>query len=206
MTDTTEAPSTDDLHIMFDLEALQGFNDDPRVIADGAITAIGAVAFTLGPERFDVLDEYYCRRVRLDSYPPQGTIDGDTLAWWLKQPAEAQVFAFPKHDDGCPYTVGTHYQAISGLYLWASALSRRIANGKFYMWSHYYDRLMLQGAASRHALNFDGFHRFRDYGTIEKATEMVNFRGATNHNEHNPVDDARTQAVNVVRFFKRHVK
>lgn len=198
----------DPIHIMFDLEALMGFQADPRKLADGAITAVGAVPFKIGPERFEQLDEYFCSRVLLTEYPDHGTIDGDTLAWWRKQSREAQVFAFPEHDDECIHTARKLTQVLQELHAWCKQIASESGEGKFYMWSHDYDRILLQGACSRHLpqLDFGGWHRFRDYGTIEKATEMVPFRGATRHRPHDPLDDAQTQATNVVRFFKHHVK
>lgn len=67
-------------HIMIDLETL-------GTTADAAILSIGAVRFDL---ETGMLDENFYRVVSFESQPKR-VLSRDTLAWWMKQSAEAAL-------------------------------------------------------------------------------------------------------------------
>lgn len=183
---------------MLDLEALQGFHADPRVLANGAITAIGAVRFNLGDLPSDIGEDAFASRVRLSDYPRSGTIDGDTVAWWRKQSPEAQLFGFPEDDDGCDWDTSNATPALGRFNVWLRSDDR--------IWCHYYDKVLLLGAWSRlfHVTEPTvPWHKVRDYGVVDKFAGMFDVPAEDpGEGYHNPVEDAKRQARRLARFYQ----
>lgn len=206
MSDQQEARA---LHVMVDVEARVGFQIDPAYYRDATITAIGACPFVLDPavgERA-VYDEeaegWRCNEI--------GYVDPDCDAWWAKQSDEARKYAFPRHDDGCVWSiVSSRASLLLCLLRYAENLRIEGDFGPVHFWSHYYDRSMLQAVAANKLPVDDAeqfrWHRWKDYGTLMHCAARVGYDEAESKVVHDPVEDAVAQALNVVRVIKNNLR
>lgn len=170
------------MEVMLDLEALQGFHEDPRVLAEGRITAIGAVRFDVSGDEYCELDTF---EARVDLCAPDGgRIDPDTLRWWLQQTPEAQHYVFP--------SVGPRSVTLAGALVqfdvWLQFDDR--------IWCHNYDRVLVTGAWARTmaAMPKIPWRKLRDFGAVERFVELAGADLLRPANPHTPVEDARLQA------------
>lgn len=180
-------------HVMIDLEALQGYHPRPEILAAGAITSIGAVVFD---PLEGVTDKTFLGRVALERLSPTG-IDGETLAWWLDQPSEVKPYGFPRLGDGIDPPAQTLSQVLGDLRSWLPVQG-------FVLWSHYYDRVLLLGHSVAGYVPFLGYApSWCDYGSLKAVAKSRGFvPEAKAEGLHNPVEDARRQARDVVRIYK----
>lgn len=103
-------------HIMIDLETM---DNKPT----SAITAIGAVAFTLEE---GIIEPYFYQKVDLQSSIDAGlTVSGSTVEWWLGQSAEARAEMMKpgvRIDSGL-VNFFDWYKAVEGCEVWGNGAS-----------------------------------------------------------------------------------
>jgi hypothetical protein len=145
-----------------------------------AILSIGAVEFSeekIGRSFYRVIEE------------PQGTVDMDTLTWWLRQPELARKVFDDKED------AVDHATAIQLFYQFFLSCGAR------YLWCHAsFDEPILKGAVGHAPVPWD-YHDVRDLRTLVMLAKIKSFK--PKGEGHNALDDARYQASQAIACFKR---
>lgn len=181
--------------IMVDLETLS-------VNPNAAIISIGAVAFDPQDEP-GTTGEAFFRAVKMESVEKfqvdtlKRHVSPTTVAWWMDQTTEAQRASFANPD-----AVDT----VSMLNDFAEYLIRNSVSG---LWGNgaSFDNVILANlyeAASRYNYGMATpwhFTKDRCYRTMKNLPDVPTPTGRLG-TFHNPLDDARTQAVHLQKIFK----
>lgn len=169
-------------HVMIDLETM---GTDPNA----AIVAIGAVAFDI--ERGYVDPNGFYAQVSLSSATKMGgTIDPDTVMWWLKQDdaARKELSARP----------GEHIvDTLEELSAW---MTFHTANPKVWGNGASFDNVILRAAYDRAGMRapWDWWND-RCYRTAKALNLRIIFERFGTH--HHALHDARTQAEHLIRMM-----
>lgn len=163
-------------HVMIDIE---GLGHTP----DGVIASIGAVVVdpvqppaSPDPDGFMVLVS-----LRQDR-----RFEPDTVQWWLRQTKEAVDQNFGKGQPRLPLT-----QALSDLTKWCGAIGAT----DFWAWPAAYDLMMLGHAYYQTGVGAPWGHQRRVLHCARTICTFVKVGRERNENKHNPLSDARIQAV-----------
>ncbi|MBI5112894.1 MAG: 3'-5' exoribonuclease [Rhodovulum sp.] len=173
------------LHLMIDIETLS-------TAPDAAILSVGACFFApFALDAASILGSAYYAAVDLRSALADGSIDADTLRWWLRQSEEQRAEAFG----------GTMplRRAIEGL---VEFVRRREPT---WVWAHgpQFDLVILESAMRRLAIEVPWSYRaVRDLRTLEAlAGDLVAPLPRTTP-FHDALADARHQAMEVATLLR----
>lgn len=166
-------------HIMLDLETL-------GTRPDAAIISIGAVVFD--PHSGELGNAFY-QQVDMSSSLTTGTVDGDTLKWWLSRGVAARRAITGPGD-----TLAAVLQAFTGFV-------SQVPNAHVWGNGAAFDNVVLRSAYQ--SLNIEApwaYNRDRCYRTMKGLYPGVShiFDGVP----HNALDDARNQAKHLCEIFK----
>lgn len=170
-------------HVMLDLETLGKGNDAP-------VVAIGAVAFN--PFNGVIADKFYAR-VDMEDACRFGTLDANTVRWWLQQSDEARAEIY--EPGGVPLAV-----ALQDFWTFFTA------QGECPVWGNgpTFDITILETAYKNVGMIVPWqFWNVRDCRTIEALAKVLGMdRGRREGTHHNALDDALYQAQYVSRFWR----
>ncbi|WP_274725878.1 3'-5' exonuclease [Xenorhabdus bovienii] len=196
MSNKNEVTSHDiNKNLMLDLETM-------GTATDSAITSIGAVFFN--PTTGELGSSFYRPVDLTSSMQSGGTVDGDTIRWWLRQDSEARVAIAV---DGLPSITevlfeleefvnkSTRYNT-HGLKVWGNGVS--------------FDNVILRSAYDREKIKpFWHWYNDRDVRTVVELGQAAGFDPKHNMpfegNRHNALDDAIHQAKYVSAIWQRLV-
>lgn len=177
----SEIPSK---NVMIDAETL-------ATTADAVILSIGAVKFDLAKGRVHNDDGFYCSISVESNLDLKRRISEDTLIWWMKQPAEAQVvFHEPKE---------TLAQALLEFSDW-------LATDDYVVWSNGadFDIPMLQHAYTQLQMETPWkFWNSRCFRTLKNLPGAKNISVPPSGIKHNALADAYNQAQMAVAIYQK---
>lgn len=167
-------------HIMIDLETM---DNKPT----SAITAIGAVAFTLEE---GIIEPHFYQKVDLQSSIDVGlTVSGSTIEWWLDQSAAARAEMMKPgiYIDSSLVNFFDWYKTVEGCEVWGNGAS--------------FDNPIMDNAYAKCGLNAPWQHfNHRCYRTIKALHRDVPKVEPTI--AHHALDDAFAQAQHLINICK----
>lgn len=175
-------PSAGKFDVMLDLETM---GSEPGC----AIVSIGAVKFNAD----GIHGEEFYRRVDLDSCVQFGLrMDAGTVLWWLQQSEEARREVFGSDAAGI-------YDVMIDLNRWLDLES----NGEYCVWGcgADFDNTVIAAAYKATQIKKPWKHgRNRCYRTVKKLAPEIEIQREGVH--HHALDDARSQALHLIRILK----
>lgn len=153
---------------------------------DAAITAIGAVEFSL--EKKILGREFYVVVDLNSAMRSGGTVDASTILWWLRQSDEARR-EFEKSGLMLPQALKGFTHFLTGFY------NTSFFNDKVCVWGNgaAFDNVILRSAYERLDMTPPWSHKNdRCYRTVRAACPKVEF--TPSGVKHNALDDAKNQA------------
>ena len=166
------------MEVMLDLETMGN-------TSNAAIIAIGAVAF----DDSVVVDSFYVQVNLESSMANGGFIDGGTVMWWLKQSDSARG-SFADNDKA-----QTIQQALSEFQAWCKSVKASQVWGNGAM----FDNVIISNAYKRCGMEIPWkFWNDMCYRTVKNMNKSIPLERVGVH--HNAVDDAKSQALHLLKI------
>lgn len=173
-------------HIMLDLETM-------GTRPDAAIIAIGAVAF----DETGLGAEFYCPVNLQSSMQYGGTVDADTITWWMARSDEARKVCMEEN-----VGIGQALANFAEFLLITVAEEDQTTQDSLEIWGNGadFDNVILASAYRNTGRWLPwGKYKNRCYRTIKSANRHIAIERTGTH--HNALDDAKSQAQHLIRIW-----